>query len=201
MNQWNASNLILTLYVLLYPLGMAVLLHLALRANRFGRGHALAGMSLAGFLLGAGSNLALTRVLSGFDEFSVLLVGQTAIAGLITAWRLFAIAYIWTDHAENFWGTALLAGLLMMESGPLGLHIVAAAISQTRAWLSVGWSFPFFVIGALTHGILRVGVPPEHHGYYRLSVGRMLLVLLLVPLTALLSWCTSAVTFGYRIVP
>lgn len=191
----------LALYVSLYPFALAVLLHLAQRSQRFERRHLLAGALLTGFLLGVGSNLAFIYLLGGFSQFQALTAGQTLIVGLLTAWRLFAIAYIWATYPEHRWAAALLAGLMTMESGPLGLRIVAAAAGQGRAWLSVDWSLAFFILGVLTHTLLRVGVPVGHRGYYRLSVGRVLLVLMLVPVAAMLSWCGSAIIFGPFVFP
>jgi hypothetical protein len=120
------------------------------------------------------------------------------VIGLIAAWRLFAIVFIWTVYPDLFWATVLLAGLLMMESGPIGVRILAAAFSQ-KEWLAVSWVLPFFVLGTLTHSILHAGVPAGYPGYYRFSLGRTLLVILLIPLMALLSWCASFFTSGITV--
>ena len=127
-------------------------------------------------------------------------MGHTVVIGLITAWRLFAIVYIWAVYPDLLWATVLLAGLLMMESGPIWVRILAAAFAQ-KEWLAVSWLLPFFVLGAVTHSILRAGVPAGYPGYYRFSLARALLVILLMPLMALLSWCASFFASGVTVFP
>ena len=193
-------NPLVIAYILLYPVGLAGLLHLAHRSGRFERRHLLTATLLIGFLLGIGGNLAFFYLVFGFDDFYLVTAGHTLVAGLLTAWRLFAIVYIWSIYAERLWITVPLAGLMAMESGPFGLQILAALVSQ-KEWMSFSWGLPFFILGLLTHILLRADVSPDQPGYYRFSPARLFLVVLLVPVMALLSWCASLLTTGAMIIP
>ncbi len=193
MSQFHIA--ILTICIFIYSPVLATLLHLALRKGYFTRRSAMVILPSIGFIFGVASSF-LTYLGFGLPILSSIFVGFT------TAWQIFAIVYIWTENAEHFWGTVILAGLMAMTSGPSGLLIVRAIVGPAaQNWVSVSWSIPFFVLGALTHIILRASVPPGETGYYRLTIGRVLLVLTLAPLSAMLSWCTSALTFGYQFMP
>lgn len=192
----DINRLVLALYILLYPVALAGLLHLGLKSHLFQRRHLLVGTAGIGFLLGAGSNLAFIYLLDSFRQYNLLTAGQTVLAGLLAAWGLFAIVYIWADFAERLWVTVFLAAMMTMQSGPQGLWILAALFWQKK-WVSLGAnSLPFFILGALTHSLLRVGVSPDYPGYYRFSLGRALLVVLLLPLMGLLSWCAGLLSGG-----
>jgi hypothetical protein len=182
-----------------FPLALAILLHLALRSNRFTRRHALIGLPMVGFVLGGtGIYLASKGLISlvYLDYVCFLSNLHSIFAALMIAGQLFAITYIWTANAGHFWGTALLAGLLTMQIGSCGLFVIVAiavAAGGIPRWSleGINWSVPFFTVGALTHIFLRSHVPVDQPGYYRLSVGRVLLVLVIMPLPALFSFCTG----------
>ena len=109
---------------------------------------------------------------------------------LLTAFGLFIVTDMWTANPGHFWGTTLLAGFATMLIGAHGFVILGVLPGISKmALIMINWSVPFFTVGALTYIFLRAHIPVNEPGYYRLSVGRVLGALVIVPLLAMLSLC------------
>lgn len=176
-----------------FPLALAILLHLALRSNKFSRRHVLIVAIPVGFVLG---NTRTSLMQEGFFfpsfwSFVCTSFGLHAMfVGLLTAFGLFIVTDMWTDNAEHFWGTTLLAGLATSLIGARGFVVLGAVPGISKWFVAlINWSVPFFTVGALTRIFLRAHIPVNEPGYYRLSAGRMLGALVIVPLLAMLSFC------------
>ncbi len=179
-----------------FPLALAILVNLIIKNNFLTRRYVLIGSLVVGFVLGAVNAYPSSRVSSpsSFWSYVRFLFDVYAIyGGLRIAWQLFAITYIWIDNAGHFWGTTLLAGLATALVGSYGLFAVSEIAGIFNELLGIGWSIPFFTVGALTHMLLRAHVPVDQPGYYRLSVGRVLLALVIITLSTMLSVCASVI--------
>lgn len=174
-------------YLALYPSLFTLAIASALKTNYFNRERALVIAPSVGFVAGAMG--------FGWSGLSLSASLSSLYSGALVALSVFAITYFWIAYAEQFWRSAMLAGLMTAVTGPLGLYGLLALVRPPgENWLIIRWEVAFFVLGALSHILMRVGDSILRPDYYSLNVGRILLVLLIVPITAPLAWCTSLFT-------